>query len=236
MRLTSVTILLLAGLAVAQVTPSPSPQNSDPTVVASGKALSQIKRIYVESFGDDPISKEMQAMVVDSLTKSKVFAVTENRDKADAILKGSTLEKTSQEAHSYSDGTSVRVAQGSVNGSVHGSIHGSSSGDLSGSLVDGTGTIHGSSSGSIDGSTDGSIHGSSSSTHMADSTSTSSVNTVNDARASVRLVNSDGDVIWTTTQESKGAKYKGASADVADKIVKQLIWAVAKPVGAHLQP
>ena len=228
MRLTPVTILLLAGLAAAQVTPSPSPQNSDPTAVASGKALSQIKRIYVESFGDDPISKEMQAMVVDSLTNSKVFAVTENRDKADAILKGSTLEKTSQEAHSYSDGTSVGVAQSSVNGSVHGS----SSGDLSGSFVNGTGNINGSSTGYVNGS----INGSSSSTHMADSTSTSSVNTVNDARASVRLVNSDGDVIWTTTQESKGAKYKGASADVADKIVKQLIWAVAKPVGAHLQP
>jgi len=224
MRLTPVTILLLAGLAVAQVTPSPSPQNSDPTVVASGKALSQIKRIYVESFGDDPISKEMQAMVVDSLTKSKVFAVTENRDKADAILKGSTLEKTSQEAHSYSDGTSVRVAQGSVNGSVHGS----SSGDLSGSFVNGTGNINGSSTGYVNGS----INGSSSSTHMADRTSISSINTVNDARASVRLINSDGDVIWTTTQESKGAKYKGASADVADKIVKQLTWAVAKPVGA----
>jgi len=224
MRLTPVTILLLAGLAVAQVTPSPSPQNSDPTVVASGKALSQIKRIYVESFGDDPISKEMQAMVVDSLTKSKVFAVTENRDKADAILKGSTLEKTSQEAHSYSDGTSVGVAQSSVNGSVHGS----SSGDLSGSFDNGTGNINGSSTGYVNGS----INGSSSSTHMADRTSISSINTVNDARASVRLVNSDGDVIWTTTQESKGAKYKGASADVADKIVKQLTWAVAKPVGA----
>jgi hypothetical protein len=224
MRLTPVTILLLAGLAAAQVTPSPSPQNSDPTAVASGKALSQIKRIYVESFGDDPISKEMQAMVVDSLTNSKVFAVTENRDKADAILKGSTLEKTSQEAHSYSDGTSVGVAQSSVNGSVHGS----SSGDLSGSFVNGTGNINGSSTGYVNGS----INGSSSSTHMADRTSISSINTVNDARASVRLINSDGDVIWTTTQESKGAKYKGASADVADKIVKQLTWAVAKPVGA----
>ena len=223
MRLTPVTILLLAGLAVAQVTPSPSPQNSDPTVVASGKALSQIKRIYVESFGDDPISKEMQAMVVDSLSKSKVFAVTENRDKADAILKGSTLEKTSQEAHSYSDGTLVGVAQSSVNGSVHGS----SSGDLSGSFDNGTGNINGSSTGYVNGS----INGSSSSTHMADRTSISSINTVNDARASVRLINSDGDVIWTTTQESKGAKYKEASADVADKIVKQLIWAVAKPVG-----
>lgn len=215
MRLTPVFLLLLTGLAVAQATPSQSPQNPCPAVVTAGKALSQIKRIYVESFGDDPISKEMQAMVVDSLTNSKVFAVTENRDKADAILKGSTLEKTSQEAHSYSDSTSVGVA--------HGDVHGSSSGNLHGSFVGGNGTINGSSSGSIDGS--------SSSTHMADSSSTSSVNTVNDARASVRLVNSDGDVIWTATQESKGAKYKGASADVANKIVKQLIWDVAKPKG-----
>jgi hypothetical protein len=42
------------------------------------------------------------------------------------------------------------------------------------------------------------------------------------------LVSSDGDVIWTTTKESKGAKYKGASADVADQIVKQLIWDLDK--------
>ena len=35
--------------------------------------------------------------------------------------------------------------------------------------------------------------------------------------------------IWTTTQESKGAKYKGASADVANKIVKQLVWDMEKP-------
>jgi len=212
MRFTPIAILLLTGLIVAQTTPSTSPATPCPTVVVSGKALSQIKRIYVESFGDDPISKEMQDMVVDSLTNSKMFAVTENRDKADAIMKGSTLEKTSQEAHSYSDATAVGVA--------HGSVHGSSSGDLSGSFVRGTGTIHGSSTGSIDGSAN--------STHMADATSTSSVTTTNDARASVRLVNSDGDVIWTTTQESKGAKYKGASADVADKIVKQLIWDVEK--------
>ncbi len=38
-----------------------------------------------------------------------------------------------------------------------------------------------------------------------------------------RLVSSGGDGVWSTTQESKGAKYKTASADVADKIVKQLI-------------
>lgn len=46
---------------------------------------------------------------------------------------------------------------------------------------------------------------------------------INDARLAVRLVSGDGDVIWATTKESKGAKYKGASADVADQIVKQLL-------------
>jgi hypothetical protein len=43
-----------------------------------------------------------------------------------------------------------------------------------------------------------------------------------EAIASVRLVNKDGDVIWSTTQESLGAKYHGASADVADKITGKL--------------
>jgi hypothetical protein len=43
-----------------------------------------------------------------------------------------------------------------------------------------------------------------------------------EAIAAVRLVNKDGDVIWSTTQESLGAKFHGASADVADKITAQL--------------
>jgi hypothetical protein len=32
-----------------------------------------------------------------------------------------------------------------------------------------------------------------------------------------------GDVLRSTTQESKGARYKGANADAADKVVKQLL-------------
>jgi hypothetical protein len=43
-----------------------------------------------------------------------------------------------------------------------------------------------------------------------------------EALAAVRLVNKDGDVIWSTTQESLGAKFRGASADVAEKITGQL--------------
>ena len=43
-----------------------------------------------------------------------------------------------------------------------------------------------------------------------------------EAVAAVRLVNKDGDVIWATTQESLGAKFRGASTDVADKITTKL--------------
>ena len=44
-----------------------------------------------------------------------------------------------------------------------------------------------------------------------------------EAVASVRLINKDGDVIWSTTQESLGAKFRGAGSDVADKVTRQLV-------------
>ncbi|HWF11698.1 MAG TPA: hypothetical protein VG297_24690 [Bryobacteraceae bacterium] len=43
-----------------------------------------------------------------------------------------------------------------------------------------------------------------------------------EASASLRLVDADGDVIWSTTQESGGGKFQGAMADVADKVARQL--------------
>ena len=44
-----------------------------------------------------------------------------------------------------------------------------------------------------------------------------------EATAAVRLVSKDGDVLWSTTQESLGAKFRGAAADVAEKITRQLV-------------
>jgi hypothetical protein len=43
-----------------------------------------------------------------------------------------------------------------------------------------------------------------------------------EAYAAVRLCNKDGDVLWSTTQESLGGKFRGASADVAAKIAHQI--------------
>lgn len=44
-----------------------------------------------------------------------------------------------------------------------------------------------------------------------------------EAVAAVRLVNKDGDVIWSTTQESLGGKFRRASTDVADRITRKLV-------------
>jgi curli biogenesis system outer membrane secretion channel CsgG len=165
--------------------------------------LNAVRRIFVESFGEDLISKEMQSMIVSSLVAAKQFKVTENRDRADAILKGVALEKTSQEVHAFGEGTAVGSAAGGHQASISG----------------GNGSVSGSSSGGFVAHSLG-INDSSLNTE-----------TIDQARIAVRLVNSDGDVIWTTTQESKGAKYKGAGADVADMCVKQLLRDVAKLEG-----
>jgi hypothetical protein len=144
-----------------------------------GTKLLKIKRIYVDSFGDDNSAKQLQSMVINALSGCKRFIVTENKDKADAVLKGSALEKTSKELHAIGEGTAAAGGGGSSGGF----------GAKAAAMED----------------------------------SQASTETINDARLAVRLVDTDGDVIWTTTQESKGAKYKGSSADVADKIVKQLL-------------
>jgi len=210
------TMLLLAAIA-AQQAPSPTAGPPPPAVAAAvvprtqsnsrpeqisedlGKKLLQVRRIYVDTFGDDTISKQVQAMVINSLSDSKRFIITENKDKADAVLKGTGLEKTSQEFHGMSEGTGVASAAGGHHGSV------------SGSFVNGTGSVVGSSSGGF-------------AAHAARiDDAVASTETINDARVAVRLVDTDGDVIWTSTQESTGAKYKGATADVADKISKQLL-------------
>ena len=208
---------LLLGMALLQAPQDTASPAKPPAVSAPASAeiredaepsldtkLVNVKRIFVESFGDDSVSKQVQAMVISSLTDSKRFIVTENKERADAILRGSGLEKTSQELHAYNDSTAAGGAAGGHSGSV------------SGTFIDGNGSISGSSSGGF--------------VSRSAAISDSSVNTetINDARIAVRLVDKDGDVLWATTQESKGAKYKGASADVADKVVKQLLRDVQK--------
>jgi len=197
-------VFAMVASAIGQTLPAPTPQNTQATATSQLDAeltdkLLKAKRIYLDSFGEDPINKALQAMVLDAIRASKRFIVTENKEKADLILRGAALEKTTQEAHALGSGTSVATAAGGHSASISGTstpVGGSISGSSSGGFV---------------------------ARQMGIEDSQASVETINDARVAVRLVSSDGDVVWSTTQESKGGKYKGAMADAADKIVKQLL-------------
>ncbi|HWZ30399.1 MAG TPA: hypothetical protein VNX18_03645 [Bryobacteraceae bacterium] len=197
--------LLTLSIVLVQSTPAPAPldkQGQKPHSVDAEVAekLLQAKRIFVESFGDDGINKTLQAMVIDAFRTSHRFIITENKEKADLILKGAALERTSQELHALGSATAVAGAAGGHSSTISGNA----------------GSISGSSSGGF------------AARSLGIEDSQASTETISDARMAVRLVSSDGDVVWSTTQESKGAKFKSASADIADKIIKQLLRDIEK--------
>jgi len=176
-------VLLQASQAAPAPAASPQAQPQHVSEQATPVVdLLKVKRIYVDSFGEDPASREMQSNIVSVLVAGKHFIVTEVRERADAILKGVALEKSTHEVHAFGEST-----------------------------VAGRSAI---------------------------SDSSLNTETIDRAQVSLRLINREGDLIWTTTQESKGAKYKGASADAADMCVKQLLRDIAKlqPANTPQQP
>jgi hypothetical protein len=149
----------------------------------------QVKRIYVAQLTGGAQADALRDLIIASLDSTKLFVLTENRDHADAILKGAADD------HQVTD---TFDSDQSINGRENGGKYGAGS-----SGVSKAGGLYG-----------GLSAGDNESYHIKERK--------HEAYASVRLVNLDGDVLWSTTQESTGAKFRGASADVAAKIARQL--------------
>jgi hypothetical protein len=153
--------------------------------------LAMIKRVYVEPLGGGQGSDQMRDMIIAALQRSGLFTITEDKDRADATLRGSSADKVYNEEHDTSDSIGVNANTGASS-----STKNYESG-VSSSKSGGLGVTQRESS------------------HIQERR--------HEASASLRLVDCEGDVIWSTTQESPGAKFHGAMADVADRIVRQLI-------------
>ena len=145
-----------------------------------------IKRVYVERFGGGEGSEQIRDMVIATLQKTNLFALTENAEHADALLRGSAEDLIFNENFQSSDGITARVSPTGSSGYTR----------SNGSIVPGV--------------------------SIGDHESVHKQERRHEASASVRLVNRDGDVIWSTIQESQGAKFHGAAADVAERISRQL--------------
>jgi hypothetical protein len=150
--------------------------------------LLKIKRIHVERLSGGETAAHLRDMIIASIEKLKTYRITEDPERADAVLRGSAEDLVFTDTFQTSEGINARTAIGLGSG-------GRASTSRRG--VYGNAGV-----------------GSNESTRISERK--------HEAAASVRLVTPAGDVIWSTTQESLGAKFKGASADVADKIARQL--------------
>src|SRR5262245_23425863 len=170
-------------LLVAMFVPAAFAQNA---IEWTGlRQLLSIRRVFVDRLTGGETAAQMRDILINSLEAIKLFVITENQERADAILRGAAEDLVFTEVHNSSESINARmnVGLGRTNSSNRGAYGGGGAGE---------------------------------------SESERSAVRRHEAVAAVRLVNKDGDVIWSSTQESLGAKYRGASADVAEKITARL--------------
>jgi hypothetical protein len=148
--------------------------------------LLSVRRIYVDDLNGTS-SAQIRDMLINALQASKLFIITENKERADAFLRGSAEDLIFTDTFQSSEGIQARASIGASGTRA-------TSGRIPGAAVS-----------------------------VGEQESTRIAERKHEATAAIRLVSKDGEVIWATTQESTGAKFRGASADVADKIVKQLL-------------
>ena len=177
------TTLLVVALAASVV--AAGPPSSAAIEEAGLRQLIGLRRVFVDHLTGGETAAQMRDILISSLEGAKLFILTENQERADAILRGAAEDLVFTELHQSSDGINAHINGGS------GRASSSSRGSYAGIGI-----------------------GENESEHSSERR--------HEAIAAVRLVNKDGDVIWSTVQESLGAKFHGASADVADKITAKL--------------
>jgi hypothetical protein len=160
--------------------------------------IAGIKRVYIDRLTGGETAAQMRDLIISSLQSSKLFVLTENADRADAFLRGAAEDLVYTDNFQSSEGVNAHVGDSERSASSSGSRFNGGGGSVSRSV------------------------GRSLSAGVGENEATNIHERKHEAMATVRLVNKDGDVMWSTTQESNGAKFRGASADVADKITKQL--------------
>jgi hypothetical protein len=161
--------------------------------------LPKIKRVFVDRLTGGETAAQMRDLIITALQNSKLFVVTENQERADAFLRGAAEDLIYSDLFKSSENVIMRGNSSDSEGvSSDSRYNGASGGNSSRSARSNGSSIGGGESSEVK-------------------------ERKHEALATVRLVNKDGDLLWSTTQESGGAKFHGASADVAEKIAKQLI-------------
>jgi hypothetical protein len=181
--------ILVAAAADRVSPPGITPVQQDSTIEENSlRQLLGVRRIYVDRLTGGETAAQMRDLLVSSLEGAKLFVLTDNQERADAILRGGAEDLVFTDVHSSSEGINVRANVGTGRNART---------TNSQSAYGGIG--------------------------IGENESSRTQERKHESVAAVRLVNKDGDVIWSTTQESQGGKFRRASTDVADRITKKLV-------------
>jgi hypothetical protein len=166
-----------------------------PTTALSPELQAQllsVRRIYVAELNGGRAAEALRELLISSLNATQLFILTDNPDRADAILKGAADDHSFTDTFDVKEGITGRIGSGR------------SSSGLTGS------------SGSVGG------------VSIGDNETHNIKERKHEAYAAVRLCGRDGDVLWATTEESQGGKFRGASAEVAAKVARDLSLALGR--------
>lgn len=180
------------GQAPATSVETPKPATSPASSGPLAAELLSVKRIYVAQLSGGPPADALRELIISSLNATQLFILTDNPDRADAVLKGAADEHAFEDIFDHQEGLGARTGGGAKTGG----------------LLKSTGAA-------------GSIG-------ITDNEARHTRERKHEAYAAVRLCNHDGDVLWSTTEESQGGKFRGAGADVAAKIARDLTFALER--------
>jgi len=176
----------------------PVQPSAAPDEISSG--LLKIRRVFVDRLTGGETAAQMRDLLISSLQGSKLFVITENEERADFFLRGAAEDLVYTDQFQSSEGVNVHAGEGGSNSNSSGTRFNGAGGNISRSASRNMQLT------------------------LGENESVNIHERRHEALATVRLVNREGDVIWSTTQESNGAKFRGASADVADKITRALVF------------
>src|ERR1035441_8667866 len=126
MKLSGFPVLLL--LACPWLAAGIEPEPTQPS-------LAHVRRIYIEPLGGGETSGQMRDMIIAALQNSKLFVITDNLERADAILRGSSDDKIFTDEHSSSDSIGLHATSGGGSSSNNATGIGTSSHQNSGSGI-----------------------------------------------------------------------------------------------------
>jgi hypothetical protein len=181
--------MLIAAAADRVLPPGITPALQETTIEENSlRQLLSIRRIYVDRLTGGETAAQMRDLLVSSLEGTKLFVLTDNQERADAILRGGSEDLVFTDVHSSSEGINARANIGTGRNARTTNSQSANAGF-----------------------------------GVGENETSRIQERKHESVAAVRLVNKDGDVIWSTTQESQGGKFRRASTDVADRITKKLV-------------